>query len=98
MPAAGNAAIVFTRMNMLQMLTHRPIAPRNILLFNVGVKCVEENADIGMPHTIAKCGGIGGRIQKESFKAVKRLDSQCDIVLNQDIGNALIALNGATPL
>jgi hypothetical protein len=57
--AAGDPAIVLTRVDVLQLLSYGPVSRTDVLLLDVRVERVEEDADVGM----VDLGGKGCKIE-----------------------------------
>src|SRR6185312_460626 len=97
MAAAGNAAVVFARVDMAEMPRHGANAGGDILLFDVGVEGVEQNADIGVIDFVAKARGIHGRIEEISFEAIQLLDRQRDAIGGERIADRLQTFDRPLP-
>ena len=78
MAASGDAAVVFTGMEVPQIGGRVLNGLRNILLFDIGVIRVEKNADPGVSDFLAKPNRILRSIEEVRFVPVQGLDRQCD--------------------
>src|SRR5258708_6049616 len=74
------------------------ISLSDILLFDVGMKRVEQNPDIRVVDLIAQRHGVGSGIEEGSLEAVERLDGNCHVVPRQHRAERLIALHRPLPL
>src|SRR5882757_11193115 len=85
-------------MHVLQLAPYSPVTGGNVLLFDIGVKGVEENTDIRMTNFLREPGSIGGRVQKIGFKSVDRFNGKRYVVGSQRITEGLKSLNRPPPL
>jgi len=60
--------------HVTQVLSNGADACGDILLFDVGVEGIEQDADVGVANLIAELNGIGSGVQEVGFEAVEGLD------------------------
>ncbi len=71
---------------------------RHVLLFDIGVEGVEQQADRGMVDRVAELHAVCGGVQEVRFETVERLECEGDVVLDERVGDRLVALDRTPPL
>jgi len=97
-PAARDAAIVLARVQVLEMRRRETKGVRHVLLFDIGVEGVKQQADRGMVDRVAELHAICGSVQEIRFETVERLECERHVVLDERVGDRLVALNRTPPL
>ena len=82
---------------MTQVLSDGADARGDVLLFDVGVKGVEQNADVGVVDLSAEFVGIGGSVQKVSLEAVERFYRERDAIGGESVAQLLQAIDRILP-
>src|SRR5512145_1141190 len=80
------------------MPADRPEPRADVLLLDVGVEGVEQDADSRMADLARQRLRVGGRVEEERLEAVQRLDRERDSVALQRVSERLVTLDGALPL
>ena len=82
----------------LEMFFEQCGCPRPIiLLFDVGVKSIEQDADVWVIHLIAERCGIGGSIQKESLETVEWFDRKRGPISGKSVAQLLQTIDRPLP-
>ena len=77
-PRTGRAPIVFTRVQMFEVRRRMTHGVANRLLFDVGVKRIQQDADRRIADRLAQLRRIGDRVEEIRFEPVQRLERDVD--------------------
>src|SRR5690606_14695543 len=92
------AAVVLARVHVTDVATARAERLSEMLLLDVRVERVEQQADARMADRLAQRDAIGDRVEEVRLEAVERFDRKRHAVLVERFAELLVALDGTLPL
>src|SRR5580693_8642712 len=97
MAGSRNAAIILAGVNVLEVRPDLSECSSDLLLLDVGMEGVEQNADPRVVNGLAQTDGVFRGIQEVSLEAVQGFDGDLDAVTFEYGSELLITLHRPIP-